>query len=210
MKEKHNFWCYRSPVEMSQTAQSLFLFGAEIFRGAYIVENRNKLKDLLTVNPQQPHEQDFINNVLFNDLVDKIKILIFLENHMKARLIVTGHVAHIIDKNQLPELNKLQKKHPITVKEITEHCQIEINTEQNQIFISELSGNTLQLSTLIHKKDYVEVIELDDRILTFCETLRKDRNKLHFHTSITTSLSHEYISNISLIDEMIDEYLTIR
>ncbi len=201
---KSNLWMYSTGVEMRKTARALIIFGAEVFYGAKLINDFDRLKaineQLQTPNPgvQPIPPPEEIVAFSFEYLVDCVRILIFFENYMKGQLVARGFVVQLINR-QFPNFSdvaKDQKIRPVHIDEIQNLHPFEVNQAQNFITHPAMLSNTLGFSILIGTSEYLKYYNFSPRIIETIKELNAYRNQLHFHNEIQFQVSDEYIARI--------------
>jgi hypothetical protein len=208
---EHNFWIYSSSEEQRRCAQALKVFGKEIIKKAKVIREFDLLKELTlgldskSISPQNSLISDFA----FEYLIDCVRILIFFENYMKAELIVQDFCIHRINK-QYPTFSNLAKDQfirPIKLKEIHNIEPFIINCNNKFIHHNALLDTTIGMKELIKKEDYLSCYELPPSLISFVESLNKERNRLHFNEEIEFQLSKEFINNLETINNFVDRVI---
>ncbi|MCG9910495.1 MAG: hypothetical protein MH137_04260 [Flavobacteriales bacterium] len=198
MENKPNFFIY-SENKFSYTAASLIAFGYDVYRNSKIIKDFGKLKKIthdLNISPHSTDSHKLIQEFMFEYLIDSIRILIFFENYMKARLIYKGFIVHLIkDEDPFKKLRKKQFKEPVLYGEIQ---VIEPFIMESGEFHTNscLSDKTLGMSILL-KSGYTMHYNIDFNLLKFIGELNKYRNRLHFSDKYELTLNQEFLKNLS-------------
>lgn len=196
---------------MIKTARALIIFGAEVFFGAKLINDLDKLKaikkQLDTENPdQQPSEPpDEIVAFSFEYLVDCIRILIFFENYMKAQLLSRGLVVQIINRQAtgFADLAKEQKQRPVHIDEVQAIQPFDVDIAGKLITHPAIINITLGFQILIGSAEYLKYYNFSPRLISTIKELNSYRNQLHFHNEIQFSLSDELIDSIQELKDFV-------
>jgi len=211
MNKKPNFWIYANSSEQFKVSSSLILFGAETFKSAKVIKDINQLKNIyiLLNNNEVANSNSAIYDFIFEYLIDSIKIIIFFENYMKAKLILSDYCVHKIKKDieEFKDLYKKQFKEPITLEEINSIEHFEIHESKNTIFHRAISDTTLGFNELINSKNYLSCFEFDIEIIDFLKELNLNRNRLHFNDSIHFQLTGTLIDSLENLNRFVDKCL---
>jgi hypothetical protein len=211
---KPNFWIYSNREEQEKTANSLIIFGAEVFKRAKAITEINILKrikkdfDNKINHPKDTNNSEFI----FEYLIDCIRFLIFFENYMKAELIVRDYCVHFIDKNH-PGFKNLAKKQysmPIKLKEINEIENFFIDPINKIINHPAIKDKTIGIKELISSEQYYSNYQFDSSMLDIISKFNTYRNRLHFNDSIEYQISENFVSSLAKMNEFVDKIIRDR
>ncbi|MFN8306991.1 MAG: hypothetical protein U0T79_09470 [Ferruginibacter sp.] len=193
--------CYVEIGRRKFIAASLVTFGYRFFKAASIIQ---KLDDIIKFyDESNNHLNEFpkaFSNVLFDSLMDTIRISICFENYFKAKLLSNGFIIHNVDKNKNQILFKRQKNQPIDVKEITNDNSLNGVT----ILKNVLNETTLNYSVLLNEENYYKYFGIHKDLINFLSELNQKRNRLHLFTSEKTSLSRGILSNYKELTKIVD------
>lgn len=209
-----NLWIYSTNEEISQTAGSLLVFGAEVFYSAQIIEKLDIFESIThKLNKGEvPIDSNELNNFIFSYLTDSISILIFFENFMKAELLIKGYCVHRIKKDlpKFKDLAKRQFKEPILMQDINAIEPFEINIQEKAMFHRAIKESTIGMKELMSSAKYLDNYQLSEEIINFIRELTRYRNKLHFHDTINFTASLEKVSILKTIKEFVTDTIQNR
>ena len=165
---KQNIWMYANEIEQKKIADSLIVFGAEIFKRAKFVKEFSMLKEVfckLNKKEISPNDKIVIEFVI-EYIIDCSRVSIFFENYMKAKLIKQDFCIHLIDKDypNFKNLAKEQKKRPIKLKEISEIENFIIDKNNNSIYHKAIKETTIGFKELTSSINYKSCYQIDDNI----------------------------------------------
>jgi hypothetical protein len=199
-----DFDIFESYVELGRRkfiAASLLTFGHRLLNTATIVK---KLDEISTFYEESKnHLVEFPNkfpDVLFDSLIDTIRISICFENYFKAKLLLNEFVIHNIDKNKNAELFKKQKAEPIAVNEIS----VDKTLFGVSILKSVLNETTINYSIILDNPSYYRHLSVEPATLNLLTDLNKKRNRLHLLTSEKLSLSKNILSQYKELKRIAD------
>lgn len=209
---KPNIWIYANNIEQQNAADSLIVFGAEVFMKAKLIHDINILKTILKEldkNRRKSLPPTDINEFIFEYLIDCVRILIFFENYMKAKLIVQDFCIHTINKdyNDFKDLAKKQYKEPIALKEISALETFEVHIDKRMIIPNAIKETTLGIKVLLGSAEYLKHYDFDKHIIEYIKEIILIRNKLHLHTTMEFKLSELFISKIERLIEFVNTTL---
>lgn len=175
---------------------NLLEFGKTLFESAYVIDNLNKLKLLCeTCGPSNPPKREQIEGFTYNGLIDSIKISICFENFGKSILLAKGYLVHNIDKEVFPDLEKQQKKRPISIEEFPgewiESNKIITTVTSLKKIKRGLAMNTINYSTMLNNKSYFQECMYDENFLNFLKGINQGRNQLHLANSLNFVLKDD-------------------
>ncbi|WP_299247512.1 hypothetical protein [uncultured Cytophaga sp.] len=208
---------YYHPMNIKGLSMNLLTFGFRQFATTKRIEKIDLIKKLSDdYDPTtSPKVEDF-QELIFEQLVDTIKITICFENLMKAKLLLTGHVIHKLDKNIFPELYKEQFARPILFNEIRAIKDWEINSKikTDQVglknYIHGILKNTLGMKELLSSR-YIEIMNLDEDILSLCKRDFEYRNNVHYYIQEKLSIGKQsYFDLTKIIDFVNDEMVNLQ
>jgi hypothetical protein len=191
---------YIEPIRRKFIACSLLTFAFKQFSDATIINELEKI-----INFYRNNEQDYIlknfpvtfKNVLFDSLIDSIKIGICFENYFKAKLLLNGFIIHKIKVNN--KLLNAQKERPVSVNEITELT----SAEAIPILANNLQQTTINYSWLLEKSDYYRHFDVDSALIDFLKQLNNKRNELHLMLGERVTLSRAIVSNYRMLNSKV-------
>ncbi len=203
-----NFICYMDG-NRSETAKGLVLFGYQNLKGAYLVQEFERLEDLVVRKEKDEIDEPAMNKemmpFLLENLIDAVRISVFFENYMKAILISKGFLVHEIVRGKLnPDLSEDQKKRPISLLEFSTAENFNISEDQTVLSHSKLLDKTITMTTMLYKAQYVNVINLPPDVLKTIVFINEQRNKLHFAPDWTLSLSRSFLKELKGLFEFAD------
>lgn len=205
---KNNLWLYANVNEQRSAAESLTLFGAEIFKSARLVKYIKDLKKIKSDldNGLTNSTETTISDFAFEYLIDCIRILIFFENYMKAKLIVRDYCVHVInmDYPNFRDLGKRQRNQPISLKDIQNIKTFNCDLANKVITHSALKETTIGMGELLKPK-YLEIYNIDKTLISIITNFKQYRNKLHLNSSIEFNLSDQLILNIEILDDFVNQ-----
>lgn len=187
---------------------NLLTFGFRQFSTTTQVEKIAIMKKLSEEFNSQvaPNEED-IKELIFDKLIDSIKITICFENYMKAFLISNGYVVHKLDKQIFSNLFDIQKKRPVLLSEVRAIRDWEI-VEQRGHQIPGISKHTLGISQLL-SKEYLEVMNLDENLISLCKPYFEYRNNLHFYVFENSQIGKNTYSDFVKVIEFVNNKLVV-
>ncbi len=207
--ERPNFWMYSDTPQQREAANSLTVFGADVFKRAKIINEMAYLQEYIdgrkkgTASPQDPKIVEYV----LEYLIDCIKVLIFFENYMKAELILADYCVHQIDwkASGFKELAGKQKDKPIKLSEIAEIEPFEVNLLNNTIFHRAIKDTTIGMYVLTNNQAYTKHYKFDQEVLEIVRELTKVRNQLHFRDTVEMVLSQKTIDRFKKLDDFVME-----
>lgn len=210
----HNVWCYLNNETQKKSAISLTVFGAKQFKKANIFSFLPKLEEI-----SERYSKSTIPIGVFNKdilpyveywLMDSIRIIVFFENYMKAKLILADCLAHRINDNEGKEyfhIKAEQKKRPIKLVELNNIKPFSFSEEEKVVTHEALSVYTLGFNDILSRKKYVDLFSIEKDLIGFLKVINKDRNRLHFLDQLNFTLSTDFIKKIYEINDFVDNAL---
>lgn len=207
-KTRQNLWMYADGDRQREAANSLAVFGIDVFKRAKIISEMAYLQEYLdsrkkgTASPENPRIVEYV----LEYLIDCIKVLIFFENYMKAELIRKNYCVHQIDRQikEFKDWADKQKREPISLDEIESIESFEVNLVDNTIYHRAIKETTIGMSVLIDKQAYTEHYKFDQGVLDIVRELNKIRNQLHFRDTIEMTLSQGLIDKFKKLDDFVN------
>lgn len=176
----------------------MILFGLEEFKGAYVIQNLDRLEELLEKRERGEIAIEELARAIapfmFNDLSDAIRICVFFENYMKAILLSERMIIHQFASDRLKSLGSRQRKRPIINRYFVK-CRVEGR---------EVSDLTIGMETML-RKSYQEVIKLPDDIQSIIREISATRNELHFRPNITGEYGRPTIVDLRKLNDFADQ-----
>jgi hypothetical protein len=208
---------YTDDLIKYQCALNLIRFGRFQFMDTYLYENVATLDKETRSKPSKEQEL-ILMPFVHNGLIDSVKISICFENVFKAILLLKDCLIHNLKGEDIKRLSKKIKHTPVLVESLLELKEWEVNSEikiSNELYkqqIDSISNNTLNYGNLILKSNYRKIIAEalkieNDSIFNILNEYRENRNKLHLHTSTSSSINqntyNEYLQLKKVVDENI-------
>lgn len=166
--------------DKGRTVLNLVRVGADVFSKAKLIQEYDEFAQACSLvnlgggDDYQARMLPFVDEYL----VDSVRVCLFFENYMKARLIERRRIVHEV-KDTLPELRKAQKKRPISFDELVAIAPFTDAGGMNVIHTG-LKQMTVGAKTLFEQKDYRDVVDIPAHFYPTLMTMTKDRNRLHF------------------------------
>ena len=176
--DTHNW--YVNIDDKGRTVLNLIRVGADVFRKAKLIQELDEFAHACAL-VNSGRDNDYQTRMLpFVDeyLVDSVRVCLFFENYMKARLIERRRIVHEV-KDTLPDLRKAQKKRPISFDELVSVAPFTDAGGMNVIHTG-LKQMTVGAKTLFEQKDYRDMIDIPAHFYPTLMTMTKDRNRLRF------------------------------
>lgn len=175
--------------------RSLIVFGLPYFYDAFIIKNVGELRRLFEAadNRSMPleHYVEGLKPFAMGQLLDDIRICIFFENLMKARLLFEGKVIHSFDdrsavdvekKKCLKKLNEQLRTGPLDANVIATYGLEE----------SDFSHQTLPMSRML-TTSYNAIVDLPEYINEVVSGVNARRNRLHLSADVNFPVNKELI-----------------
>lgn len=144
-------------------AKNLLMFADEALKGGFYYNNRKELSKLVS---DKKFNDALLVEFIFQFLFENVRIATFLENFLKAFLLLNNKVVHNIDDKLDSILYKKQNKEPIDISEI--------------ISFDILKSSTISPSVLKQTK-YSNLTGIDKNFIKKLIPILNDRNKIHFY-----------------------------
>lgn len=198
---------YLEENERMGVTLNCLLFSSRLFKSAKIVEHFHDYEkmyefrtDFEKMNSQNDQHKAFINetiinkefqqlisSLIFDSLLDSIKICICFEDYFKMLLYNQGCLIHVPKDKKL---YKRQLKRPILIEEL-----VSSNIISEKYLLENFRENTLMFSTILNNEPYWQYLSgIDNEILSFLKKLNNRRNKLHLHLNEDLALSKGYLN----------------
>jgi hypothetical protein len=195
---------------MQKSAGSMVIFGAEHFFSAKAISTLDVSRQMiLDYQAEKLSREEFfryINGFFFEKTVDDFKICPFFENYMKSDLLCKGFLVHkISNSKKYLDLHKIQRARPVTVFELHQFEEFELDSDTNSVFNVGLSEQTLMVSTLMEVAAYRSEIALPDEVWNILQKLIRSRNELHFMPEIGFSIGTAYLDELSILKDFAKE-----
>ena len=202
------FESYIEPMRRKLIACSLLTFGARQFKTATIIKRLDEIDNLY-----KNHDNNYVLNnfpnlfpdVLFENLLDTIRINICFENYFKAKLLFNGFAIHNINKDENKMLFQKQKKNPVEISELI--------PKKSPMFLPQLKKclqeSTINYSTILGCSAYHKYFNIQNDSLDFLIVLNKQRNRLHLHLGELTTLSRKIIGHYKMLRSIVDMDIAI-
>jgi len=200
----HIIWteAYQSPQLLHYVALSLMFFGknevlrATIFKRLTEVEEIYRLHDPSYMDAAK---QRLLNDLMMDQLVDDFRIITYIENVMKAKLLLEQIIIHRFqinngDVQRFKEADKSQKKMPMSA----------LNIVHAGIKDADLSKRTIGMDMLL-SPPYQKVIGLSADVLRVVKEINERRNKLHFNSFTEFAMGPSLIKDYRALQEHVHE-----
>lgn len=173
-------------------ARTIVNFNLNYFYEAYIIKHIDEFRQLgLDIFEGKLTSEEIENRALpfvENELLDSIRICLFFENVMKARLLLQGKIIHVLkDTPKTRTLLKEQKKRAIDGKDLSIHGITE----------DDISDKTVAMKTMLDR--YNDVINLGPDLHKVVSRLNESRNKLHLSASQDMGVGTKYTGEYELL-----------
>lgn len=175
---------YQDEALRNSYAWDLIGFGIEQFMRASIIENLQLLIDQHAEGAKPPSAKyrSVVEQLMWNQLVDDVRIIVFFENCMKGILLFNGVIIHrfklLADHERHKKLTRAQKGQPLG------HESIALSS----IVREEIDKNTLTMDLMLGEA-YQKVIGIPPDVLEVVRRINDRRNNLHFHNAIKSEFS---------------------
>jgi hypothetical protein len=199
--------CYYAEHNQKATALNLLSFGCRNFALAKHVNELARLS--IVIEGMQSSELRSIpsglQEFIFENLLDAIKISICFENYMKAKLIVNGYVVHNISNEPLNStLRNKQKEQPVSLKEIME-IHSWVKSERSEHYLLKcLTEHTIKFSTMLSKKGYRDVLCMPVDIVRIVREVGEKRNTLHYLTGEFGKYGDKPLADLRALIEFVE------
>lgn len=200
----NNLSFYTDRSETQKTAFELIAFGITNIKRAKVIRYINQIEKYILEGSYLDHE--ILSDLIFEHLVDNIRIILFFENYMKAVLIKKGFCVHNLkkEKDEYRILAESQYNKPISIHEIRAATDLKNISDLNGHFLKGLKSTTVNFSTLL-SKNYCSFNNLDEDLILSLKNISKDRNKLHFNNHTEFYFSPKKIALIKKIASFVDQ-----
>lgn len=194
-------------------SMGLMTFGYRQFLTTKRFEKLSILKKLCNeFSPNQRPDFEQLSDLAFDSLLDSIKITICFENFMKALLLSNGFVIHRLDKNVFKDLGKEQSFKPVSVEQVRNVKDWEINNGINlpeewmRRQIKGIGKHTIGMKELL-SQGYLTPLGIDDKIMKLCNPYFQYRNNLHLYSGESISLTKTDYKDFTQIIDFINRDL---
>ena len=197
---------YLSEYTRKYTAINLISFGYFQYKQSVVIKNIEYLRTNFKELPKIIHEEKF-KKIISNNLIDNVRILILIENYLKAFLLSHNYLSHkISNKEQLKQLRNRQNKEPISIEEI-EKLQL---SSQGLIIPSKYAEQeTIKIYSLLYKEKYKQLFKLPKLVIRLADRCRKARNRLHFYNGDINSISEDILEEYEFFDKFVSEVIIV-
>lgn len=205
----NNLWLYADGKQQYHAAYSLIVFGAENLKRANLIKGLDKLEtnSKLIQLGLEYNRVAFVQEFMWDYLIDCIRILMFFEGYMKAELIKADCCVHNIgyDGVCLPfkNLSKEQKSRPIKLKEIDNIESFECDMSKEIITHRCIKVTTLSVNVLL-SLGYRSFYQLDNFIVEDIKYFNEIRNGLHFNVNTEIQLGPNLVERLKRINDFVD------
>ena len=201
----HHF-AYFHPKYQKVAALNLWKNGFGIFQRAKVVKD---FHDFETI-PYGPNARPDLARVMpfmFENIIDKTRIITCFENFMKGALMLQGYIAHKLSKKN-NVLRNQQNARPVAIIEVFSASSFQgfdpLNPDTH-----ETSEQTLNFSTLLLPK-YQDILQLPDDILKTLTKMNHERNRLHFMSVGEFSIGPSVIGEVKAIIDFYSQVMMPR
>jgi hypothetical protein len=199
----HPFECYLEEGRRKLFASNLLTFGcSSVFRRASVIRKLDVVVAMHSSGEAKNVEavKAKLDDVLFDSLVDNIRISVCFENYFKAKLLLNDIVIHSIDQNKNKILAKEQRARPIDVKEIISQRTVAEVPILNDL----LKDQTINYSTILDMPGYVRLLNMPPDTLEFLRHKNVQRNKLHLHVGelfkFSDNICQQYQELVTIVE----------
>jgi len=207
---------YSSPNSARSAASNLIIYGASIAKRSKILSEIDQLDYLLRTHGSKNISENDVKNIVmpyvFEALIDSIRIGVFFENYIKAKLLLNHCIVHNIDQSILVDVKLLlkdQKKRPLTIDEVHKTSNFEFDEVNKVITNKILKPTTLSYSLILNKPAYRKIHEMEEVLVTILNEFNQYRNRLHLHHELSYVLSSKMIKDVKVINEFIDDAINL-
>jgi len=196
--------CYLEETRRNFIAANLLTFGYQLFKTANIIKELDKVIEFYNENDHETILKTFPSKfpaLLFESLIDVIKISICFENYFKAKLLLNEFIIHDIDRNSNPNFFKKQRKVPIDIKEIISYRTAKELPTLRKV----LKETTINYSIFLENKNYLRYLSMEQKSIDFLAEINKSRNRLHLYISPLTSLSKNILTSYEDLNTIVDK-----
>ena len=195
---------YQDGPQRNAIGWDLIAFGAEQFKRATIIQRLTVLLEAYQGLEQGVASgmefREILDEVMWNQVVDDVRITLFFENCMKGILLFNGVMIHrfkkLDDEERFEKLNRAQNKNPLGIESIS----------LSNIVGSELSGFTIGMNLML-SKPYQMLIDLPVELATIVRRINTRRNELHLHNSIRGELGTAILKDYEILEAFVDDWL---
>jgi hypothetical protein len=180
--------------EKGRVVLNLIRVGADVFSKAKLIQDLDAFSYACSlVNSYKDDDYQALMLPFVDEyLVDSVRVCLFFENYMKARLIERRCIVHEV-KDTLMHLRKAQGKRPISFDELV---AIEPFTDVGGMNVIHtcLKQKTIGPGTLFEQKEYRDVVDIPAHFYPTLITMKEDRNRLHFMTCRELAHNENFIT----------------
>lgn len=200
---------YRNHDNAQTCAINMIDFGVKQFQSTFKYQNFNNLKELCEKGRFDPADTKLIQDFIFNELTDNIKLGICFENLLKAILLSNLYLVHNIDHNKFKELSKRQKKEPIFVDELLKispyfsNHNIDTDDESVKEQIKGLKEQTINYSILIGSERYLNHFNVPPKLISILRAENEKRNKLHMYNHASFEFNKKTFEDFEFVNNFL-------
>lgn len=195
------FECYIEDQRQKFIAASLITFGYQLFKTSTIIKRLDDVKEFYSrPNKNVTEFPAKFSEVLFDSVLDDIRICICFENYFKAKILLNGFLIHNVDKNRDASLYKKQSNEPVEVSEVIENKTV----NELRVLKKKTKETTLNFNLLLTKKKYYKFFNVELEDIEFIKSLNSKRNRLHLLTSQRMSLSSRIVERYRSLNKLVD------
>jgi hypothetical protein len=195
---KKPFVLYKNQQNRNDAFYLLLSEAIRLFKNAYIIKKFSEVREFINTLEMQRRINHFdLHTFSREQLIDKIKIVICLENCMKAILIKKGYIVHLIDRTiDNGKFRNLKiRKRPIRFVDYKRIEGYHFDSINQKYVLRGMCETTLPVSVLL-LPNYQNILRLPVDILTTLKKLINDRNKIHLSFHSVPKISINYINGI--------------
>lgn len=197
---------YLTEYTRKYTAINLISFGYFQYKQAVITKNISYLRDNFKNIPSIIHDDRF-KEIISNNLIDNVRILILIENYLKAFLLSHNYICHkISQKDEFKSLRNKQNTEPIDIVLIEE-----IQKETTGLILPSqyAEQKTVQIYSLLYKEKYKSLFKLPKQIIDLADRCRISRNRLHFYNGDINSISETFLIEYEYLEKFVNEVIVL-
>jgi len=189
--DKHPGFFYNKQANTYSLVAAMLQFSIKIYEQSYKLKNWKEFERIANnvwanINPEKEAMLPFMEE----HLIDQIKITLAFENFIKAMLLASGNIIHVINKDIYPDIFKRQKTEPIKIEEIRTEQNYEI--KDGMIHFKGLTTKTLSNNIIFEVPKYTEVLRMPDVLLQTIREINKERNQIHLVLKAEIQYSREF------------------
>ncbi|MGI4862746.1 MAG: hypothetical protein ACRYFZ_02410 [Janthinobacterium lividum] len=205
----NNLWLYADGKQQYHAAYSLIIFGAENLKRANLIKGLDKLEtnSKLIQLGLEYNRMAFVQEFMWDYLIDCIRILMFFEGYMKAEIIKGDCCVHNINHDgaclSFKQLAKEQKSRPIKLKEIANIEPFVCDASKEIVTHNCIRATTLSVNILLSSQ-YRVFYQFDDAIAEDIKYFNEIRNGLHFNINTEIQLGPSLVERLKRINDFVD------